>query len=134
MRIGDRRYARTGIKVKLPEGYIGRILPLVEGIEILTSFIGKEEIYVDLMNKSNGMYEVKKNGPLAKFVIEKRMFVEPQFLEEEKRDDNIMTGSWETHKEIRNFLRFKHQMYEPDDGLIFPGDNHLIFNKIGMFL
>ena len=131
MREGDRRYERTGIKVNLPTGQIGRILPYEDGIEILTNFIGREEIYVDLMNKSGGVYEVQKNAPIAKFVIEKRMFVEPQFMGDL---GNNIEGNWETDEEIRNFMKYQYEIMKPNDGIIFPGDNNLIFNKMKMFL
>ena len=131
MRVGDRRYERTGIKVNLPTGHVGRILQYEEGIEIMTNFIGREEIYVDIINKSGEVYEVKKNGPIAKFAIEKRLFVEPQFIGD---TDNNVEGNWETDEEICNFISYQYEIMKPNDGVIFSGDDHLIFNKIKMFL
>lgn len=75
----ERRVVDTGIKVKIPEGYYGRIAPrsglaVKQGIDVLAGVVDSGytgEIKVVLFNSDrNTVFEIKSGDRIAQLIIE----------------------------------------------------------------
>ena len=87
--------------------------------------IGKDEIYVDMLNTTNKEITVQKWSPIAKLSIDERKYLEPVFA-----GDSIKSKGLYTKEDIE----YQIVISQPNDGLIFPGDEKLILNKLDIFL
>ena len=125
---GERRLVRTGIQMDLPSKYQARLLQLDSEIRVTSDFVGREEIWVSLWNSSEQDFSFKQGRPLAKMVIEQRIKVEPMFVTDPKNIPGIKNLYFD-----KELLYYQFVISKPIDGIVFPGDDNLIFELIPMF-
>ena len=79
IKAGERRSVRTGVKMELPEGFVGLIwdksgLALKNGIETMAGVIDscyRGEIEIVLVNLSEQDYKIEKGQKIAQMLIQK---------------------------------------------------------------
>ncbi|MEK7553369.1 MAG: dUTP diphosphatase [Patescibacteria group bacterium] len=90
LKIGERRAVKTGIKMEIPDGYVGLIwdksgLAVKNGIKTMAGVIDagyRGEIKVVLINFGDEDYIVKKNSKIAQMLIQKIEHPEIEVVEE----------------------------------------------------
>ena len=98
IKVGERKNIRTGIKMELPEGFVGLVwdksgLALKNGIKTMAGVIDagyRGEIGIVLVNLSGQDYKIEKGQKIAQMLIQKveRAEIEDtQELSETKRGD-----------------------------------------------
>jgi len=103
LRPGERKLFKTGIAIKIPEGYYGRIAPrsglaLKQGIDVMAGVIDSDyigEVGVILINLANGdeteSVSIKEGQKIAQLIIElyeDAEFEEVSDLSDTKRGEN----------------------------------------------
>lgn len=96
---GERRAVRTGIKMEIPDGYVGLIwdrsgMAFNNGIKTMAGVVDsgyRGEVKVVLMNLSKEDFEIKKGYKIAQMIIQK--FESPEIeitdsLSDSQRGDN----------------------------------------------
>ncbi len=79
LKIGERRAIRTGIKMEIPDGYVGLVwdksgLALNNGIKTMAGVIDsgyRGEIKIVLVNLSKEDFLIKKNSKIAQMLVQK---------------------------------------------------------------
>lgn len=125
IRKGERRIMRTGLKVNLPQNYEGRLLPYHMGMTLMSSIVGRAEIFVDMVNKSGSDYKMEFGSPVANLLVESRKIMKPIFVSEDEIHEGIFS--------IED-ISYQIKISKPNDGIIFPGDEKLIFSRLKIFL
>lgn len=86
---GERRAVETGVKMEIPEGYVGLIwdksgLALNDGIKTMAGVVDsgyRGEIKIVLINLSNQDFEIKKGQKIAQMLIQKIEHPEIEIVE-----------------------------------------------------
>lgn len=89
LKSGERRAIETGIKMEIPEGYVGLVwdksgLALNDGIKTMAGVIDsgyRGEIKIVLINLSNQDFEIKKGQKIAQMLIQKIEHPEIEIVE-----------------------------------------------------
>ncbi|MEK7496213.1 MAG: dUTP diphosphatase [Patescibacteria group bacterium] len=76
---GERRAIETGVKMEIPEGYVGLVwdksgLAVNDGIKTMAGVVDagyRGEIKIVLINLSNQNFEIKKGQKIAQMLIQK---------------------------------------------------------------
>ena len=90
IKAGERRSVRTGVKMELPEGFVGLIwdksgLALKNGIKTMAGVIDscyRGEIEIVLVNLSEQDYKIEKGQKIAQMLIQKAERAEIEEVEE----------------------------------------------------
>ena len=86
---GERRAFKTGVKMEIPEGYVGLVwdksgLAVNDGIKTMAGVVDagyRGEIKIVLINLSNQNFEIKKGQKIAQMLIQKIEHPEIEIVE-----------------------------------------------------
>ena len=106
LKLGERKGFLTGIKMEIPNGYVGLVwdksgLAIKYGIKIMAGVIDstyRGEIIIVLINLGNENYLVEKNTKIAQMLIQKIERVEIEEVENLKETERGNGGFGSTGK------------------------------------
>jgi hypothetical protein len=102
----------------------------------MSDLVGTDEIYVDMRNKWGFDLDVPINQPIAQLVVEERKCIAPIMYEFEGNEEGnwLRSTKWLDDEGLERMINFQREIFKPNDGVIFPSDEKLIFKKLKMFI